>query len=163
MLVHAIGILNSLPFILEPGEMVQTLSLGAGNTGRPYDLETDRRVAEFKFTSWRGGPEPIRQNQLFKDLFYLVTRPTPKRRFMYVVGKARPMHFLEHGRALRSVLSKDVATAERFRAIYGDQFKTVREYFATVRHLVEIVDLAEVVPGLGAAALETPEEPIADL
>lgn len=163
VLVHAIGILNSLPHILEPGEVVESLSLGAGNTGRPYDLETDRRVAEFKFTAWRGGSETIRQNQLFKDFFYLVTRPTPKRRYLYVVGKARPMHFLEHGRALTSVLSKDSATAERFWAIYGAQFKTVREYFATVRHLVEIVDLAGLVPGLGPEALEPPDEPVADL
>jgi hypothetical protein len=163
VLVHAIGILNSLPFILERDEVIETLSLGAGNTGRPYDLETDRRVAEFKFAAWRGGPEPIRQNQLFKDLFYLVTRPTPKRRYMYVVGKARQLHFFEHGRSLASVLSKDVTTAERFGEIYGDQFKTVREYFTTVRHLVEIVDLAELVPGLGPDALETREEPDADL
>lgn len=39
VLVHAIGILNALPRILEPGEIVESLSLGAGNTGRPYDLE----------------------------------------------------------------------------------------------------------------------------
>jgi hypothetical protein len=154
VVVHAMGILNALPYILEPGEVVQSLSLGAGNTGRPYDLETDLRVAEFKFTAWRGGPESIRQNQLFKDLFYLVSRPTAKRRYMYVVGQARPMHFLEHGRALTSVLSKDAATAARFRAMYGDRFQTVREYFATVRHLVEIVDLADIVPGLGPDALE---------
>ena len=154
VVVHAIGILNALPYILDPGEVVQSLSLGAGNTGRSYDLETDLRVAEFKFTGWRGGPESIRQNQLFKDLFYLVSRPTAKRRCLYVVGKVRPMHFLEHGRALTSVMSKDAATAERFRAIYGDQLRTVREYFATVRDLVEIVDLADVVPGLGPDALE---------
>lgn len=163
VVVHAIGILNALPYILDPGEIVQSLSLGAGNTGRPFDLETDRRVAEFKFTAWRGGPESIRQNQLFKDLFYLVSRPTAKRRYLYVVGKARPMHFFEHGRALTSVLSKDAATAERFRAIYGDRFQTVREYFATVRDQVEIVDLAGVVPGLNAGAVETLEEPVTDL
>ena len=154
VLVHAIGILNSLPYILEPGERVESLSLGAGNTGRPYDLETDKRVAEFKFTAWRGGPESIRQNQLFKDFFYLVSRPTAKRRYLYVVGKERPMHFFEHGRALTSVLSKDAATEARFRETYGNQFRTVREYFATVRDQVEIVDLADLVPGLGADALE---------
>jgi hypothetical protein len=163
VLVHAIGILNALPLILEPSERVESLSLGAGNTGRPYDLETDKRVAEFKFTAWRGGPEAIRQNQLFKDLFYLVSRPTTKRRYLYVVGKTKPMHFLEHGRALSSVLSKDAATETRFRKLYGDRFRTVREYYATVRHLVEIVDLADLVPGLGPDALETPEHPGSDL
>lgn len=163
VLVHAIGILNALPYILEPGERVESLSLGAGNTGRPYDLETDQRVAEFKFIAWRGGPESIRQNQLFKDLFYLVSRPTTKRRYLYVVGKARPMHFFEHSRALTSVLSKDAATETRFRQMYGEQFRTVREYYTTVRHLVEIVDLADLVPGLGTEALEPPGDPDTDL
>lgn len=163
LIKRVIGILNALPYILEPGERVESLSLGAGNTGRPYDLETDKRVAEFKFTAWRGGPESIRQNQLFKDLFYLVSKPTTKRRYLYVVGKAMPMHFFEHGRALNSVLSKDAATEARFRAMYGDQFRTVREYYTTVRDLVEIVDLADVVPGLGADALEAPSDADPDL
>lgn len=153
VLVHAIGILNALPYILEPGEVVQSLSLGAGNTGRAHDLETDRRVAEFKFIEWRGGPESIRQNSLFKDLFYLASNTTSKRRVLYVVGAARPLHFLEHGRALTSVLSKDAATALRFREMHGDRFRTVREYYATVRDLVEIADLAGLVPGLSADVL----------
>jgi hypothetical protein len=153
VLVHAIGILNALPYILEPGEVVQSVSLGAGNTGRAHDLETDRRVAEFKFIEWRGGPESIRQNSLFKDLFYLASDPTNKRRVLYVVGKAWPLHFLEHGRALTSVLSKDASTALRFRELHGDRFRTVREYYATVRDLVEIVDLTGVVPGLSADTL----------
>jgi hypothetical protein len=60
------------------------------------------------------------------------------------------MRFLENRRALSSVLSKDAATAARFQEIYGDRFQTVREYYATVRDLVEIVDLAGLVPGLTA-------------
>jgi hypothetical protein len=43
-------------------------------TGRSFDLETSDRVAvaEFKFIRWQGGPESIRQNQLFK--LYLLAR-----------------------------------------------------------------------------------------
>lgn len=76
VLIHAVGILTSLPEILEPGETISYLSLGAGNTGRPFDLETDRRVAEFKFINWRGGAEAIRQNSLFKDLYLLQVADT---------------------------------------------------------------------------------------
>ena len=47
VVIHALGILISLPYLLEDDEEIQSLSLGAGNTGRRYDLETDRRVAEF--------------------------------------------------------------------------------------------------------------------
>ncbi|MEJ0049231.1 MAG: hypothetical protein WDN04_26305 [Rhodospirillales bacterium] len=68
--IHALGILLCLPHVLEDGERVEYLSLGAGNTGRPFDLETDRRVAEFKFINWRGGPESIRQNSVLQRLLH---------------------------------------------------------------------------------------------
>lgn len=63
--VHSVGILVSIPLILEPQETIEYLSLAAGNTGRPFDLETDHRIAEFKFIDWKGGPESIRQNSRF--------------------------------------------------------------------------------------------------
>jgi hypothetical protein len=47
-IVRAVRILVALPKILEPGELVQSLSLGAGNTGRAHDLETDWRINEFR-------------------------------------------------------------------------------------------------------------------
>jgi hypothetical protein len=64
VVVHAVGILTALRYILEPDEVIRSLSLGAGNTGRSHDLETDRQIAEFKFIDWQGGPsansmEPI--------------------------------------------------------------------------------------------------------
>src|SRR5687767_13918117 len=37
VVIHALGILACLPRILEPGEKVQYVSLGAGNTGRAFD------------------------------------------------------------------------------------------------------------------------------
>lgn len=75
-----------LPHILEPGELVEYASLGAGNTGRQFDLETNFCVAEFKFINWRGGPESIRQNSIFKDYFLLAEAPTPKRKYLYLLG-----------------------------------------------------------------------------
>src|SRR5713226_4418403 len=39
VLIHAVGILLTLPHILEAGETVLSSSLGAGTGGRPYDLE----------------------------------------------------------------------------------------------------------------------------
>ena len=53
VIIHAVGILTALPEILEENERVEYLSLGAGNTGRQFDLETDRRIAEFKFINWK--------------------------------------------------------------------------------------------------------------
>lgn len=146
VIVHALGILTALPYILEPGEVIESMSLGAGNTGRDHDLVTDRQIAEFKFIEWRGGPESIRQNGLFIDLFNLASAATPKRKVMYVVGKAIPMRFLRNNRALTSILSKDSGAAARFRALHGDRFRTIGEYFATIGSAIDIVDLGDIVP-----------------
>lgn len=51
-IIHAIGILLSLPHILEDGEVVEGLSLAAGNTGKQFDLETNRRVKANCFSSY---------------------------------------------------------------------------------------------------------------
>jgi hypothetical protein len=148
VIVHAVGILASLPYVLAPGERIESLSLGAGNTGRLHDLKTDQQIAEFKFIEWRGGSESIRQNNVFIDLFNLAQADTNKRRVLYVVGKDKPLRFLQNRRALSSVLSRNGAAAARFRAAHGDRFLTVRDYYDAMSDRVEIVDLAELVPAL---------------
>lgn len=142
VVIHALGILLCLPHILEPDERVEYVSLGAGNTGRAFDLETDRRVAEFKFTNWRGGPESIRQNQLFKDFYLMSENPTPKRKFLYVLGTEHPLKFFNGGRALKSVLSKDERVRNLFSTQFGESLKTVREFYQSRKTLVEIVDVS---------------------
>jgi hypothetical protein len=146
VLIHAIGILVSLPYLLEEDEVVESLSLGAGNTGRAHDLETTRQIAEFKFIEWKGGAESIRQNGLFVDLFNLASANTSKRRVMYVIGREHPERFLRNRRAIESVLSKNKSVATRFAALHGDTYRTVDQYYATISHTVELVDLKEVVP-----------------
>lgn len=150
VVIHVVGILIALPHILADGERIESLSLGAGNTGRDHDLETDRQIAEFKFIAWRGGAEAIRQNGLFIDIFNLVSAPGNKRRVMYVVDKEHPMRFLGNRRSVSSVLSKSRAVEERFRREHGTRYSTVREYWTAVMHQVEIVDLRNVVPAFHA-------------
>lgn len=60
VVIHALGILLCLPHILRPGEVIDYVSLGAGNTGRAFDLETNHRIAEFKFIRWQVWQESIR-------------------------------------------------------------------------------------------------------
>jgi hypothetical protein len=45
-------------------------------------------------------------------------------------------------------MSRDAGLAARFQAVHGERFRTVGEYYETVRDRVGIVDLAEIVPGL---------------
>jgi hypothetical protein len=139
--VHALGILVLLPHLLDDGKVIERLSLGAGNTVRSHDLETDRRVAEFKFITWRGGAEAIRQSSLFVDLFNLASRDTAKRRDLYVLGRREPLRFLNGNRAIRSVLSKHASVLARFDQRHAaDGFVTVGQYWATVRDRVDLID-----------------------
>jgi hypothetical protein len=151
VLIHSIGILLSLPEILEQGEVVEYLSLGAGNTGRPFDLETNHRVAEFKFINWQGGSESIRQNSLFKDFYLLAEYETPKRKYLYVLGKKHPMKFLNGGRSLESVMSRNNKLWLEFQTKYASRFKKVSEYFEYRKSVVQLVDIAEIVPQFGNA------------
>jgi hypothetical protein len=118
------------------------VSLGAGNTGRQFDLETNLRVAEFKFISWRGGPESIRQNGLFKDFFMLAESDVDKRKYLYVLGTAHPLKFFNGGRALSSVLSRGDKTKKLFEERYGTRFTVVREYYDLKREAVIVEDVS---------------------
>ncbi|MFF2516540.1 hypothetical protein [Streptomyces sp. NPDC058086] len=95
-LIHAAGIVLALPHLLEDGEEIAVRpSLAAGNDPhRPFDLETDRRVAEFKLARWRGA-DAMRKRQTFKDLVMLAADRTGRRAELFVVGP-------EPGRFMRS-------------------------------------------------------------
>ena len=142
VIIHAAGIVCSLPALLLPGETVQSVSLGAGNTGRKFDLETTHRVAEYKFIDWRGGPESIRQNGLFKDFFELAEHETHKTKHLYVVGTREPLKFLGGRRALTSVLSRNPEVLRRIGSKYGSSMKVVRDYYELKKHSVEIADIS---------------------
>lgn len=145
--IHALGIALCLPHLLDPDEKVIGLSLGAGNTGQLWDLETDGRIAEFKFISWRGGPEAIRQNSLFKDFFYLAEYDTEKSKHLYVLGTEHPLKFLRGRRAFSSILTKNAKLERDFKARYPD-LRVVREYYEPRKELVSIEDVAPYLDGL---------------
>lgn len=142
VIIHAAGIVCSLPALLLPGETVESVSLGAGNTGRKFDLETSHRVAEYKFIDWQGGSESVRQNGLFKDFFELAEHETDKKRYLYVVGTQLPLKFLNSRQALKSVLSRYPAILQRIQAKYGPTVTVVRDYYELKKNLVEIADVS---------------------
>ena len=146
VVIHAVGILLSLPFVLDAGEVVSFVSLGAGNTGKAFDLETDKRVAEFKFINWQGGAEAIRQNQLFKDFFYLAEYEGDKRRCLYVLDTQSPLKFLGGRRALSSVLSRNRTLRDDFYAKYGEKYSVVCDYYRDRQSRVELISLVNLVP-----------------
>jgi hypothetical protein len=144
--IHALGIILCLPHILEPGEVVESVSLGADNTGRHFDPEMNYRVAEFKFIRWRGGAELIRQNGIFKDYLLLADYETSKRKYLYLLGLEHALKFFRGGRAISIILSRD------------NRLRTVREYFAVHGGDVMIED---VCPWLSELS-DLISEPISD-
>lgn len=97
------------------------------------------------FIAWKGGPEAIRQNTLFVDLYYLAEFGTDKRRQLYVTEIDRPLRFL---RGRRRVLTNHGTIADQFNVWYGDRCHVVQEYWPDVQNRVESVDVSRVVPAL---------------
>jgi hypothetical protein len=141
VLIHAVGILLIVPHVLKPNERITSLSLGAGNSGRDFDLETSHRIAEFKFSEWQGGADTIRENQLFKDFFQLAEYDTRKRKYLYVLSHTHAIRFLNGGRALDTVFRRNAPVGRRFQALYGDKFSVVRDYYLYRRNSVRIEDV----------------------
>jgi hypothetical protein len=157
VVIHALGILLCLPKILSPNEVIDYVSLGAGNTGRAFDLETNQRIAEFKFIRWQGGPESIRQNSLFKDFYQMAEHETPKEKYLYVLGTEHGEKFFNGGRALSSVLKGNVTLRNKFHEKFGDEYSTVRDYYLPRKGSVVIQDVSPFVPELVAVAVEAAE------
>lgn len=155
--IHALGILLCLPHLLEPGERVEYVSLGAGNTGRAFDLETNLRVAEFKFIHWRGGAESIRQNSVFKDYLQLALDSTTKRKYLYLLGTDHALKFLRGGRALASVLSRNNKLQRTFSSRYGDAYRTVGDYYTGHADAVCIQDVSQWLSELAGALIAEPD------
>ena len=148
-LIHATAITLLLPKLLEPGEVVKGRpSLAAGNDpSRPYDLETDRRVAEFKLAQWAGA-DAMRKRGAFKDLVYLAADVSGRRAQLFLVGQA-PIKFLRTCRSAASWgLDRSTSGRALFEERFGDLEMTIRDFTAGPGSHVELVDIAPLLPAL---------------
>ncbi|MDQ0834305.1 hypothetical protein QF032_006149 [Streptomyces achromogenes] len=153
-LIHAAGIVLALPHLLEDGEEIAVRpSLAAGNDPhRPFDLETDRRVAEFKLARWRGA-DATRKRQTFKDLVTLAADRPGRRAELFVVGP-EPGHFLRTSRATAAWALDRTRHARRvFEESFGSLDVSVARFTAHHAGHVRVTDLCDVLPPTVAAAL----------
>ncbi|UOY01648.1 hypothetical protein [Blastococcus sp. PRF04-17] len=151
-LIHACAITLVLPRILEPGEkIVRRPSLGAGNDpSRKYDLETDRRVAEFKVAQWTGA-DAMRKRTLFQDLVHLAAADTDRRAELYAVGPA-PVRFLRTSKSTASwALDKSQPTRQLFEQRFGPLAMSIADFTTGPAAHVDILDLTELLPEVAAA------------
>ncbi len=153
-LIHAVAIMTLLPELLEDGEtLVNRLSLGVGSDpGRPFDVETNLRVAEVEFGVWTG-QDAIRKRELFRDLVRLAADPSGRRPELLVLG-AEPRRFLETSRSKASwALARSPGALRLFTERFGDVSVSVAAFTAGPGARVRVIDVAPMLPaGILAAA-----------
>ena len=116
--LHAIGVLVLLPSILETGETVEALSLGAGSSeGKRFDLETNQRIAEFTFIDWRGN-DSTRLQKIFKDFYRLAEFETAKKKELWLTDDVFVLKYLRSGSSVRTATHKHRDVWESFKQRY---------------------------------------------
>jgi hypothetical protein len=149
--IHACTIALTLPHILEPGEQISVRpSLGAGNdSSRPFDLETDRRVAEFKVSQWKG-KDTMRKRTVVSDLVHLALDTSGRLAQLYVVGPRPPAFLRSSTTTVSWALGRSSPhTRERFASTFDPEgTMTVAEFTAGPAARVELVDLGQLLADL---------------
>lgn len=151
--IHATTIALVLPHILEPGErLTNRPSLGAGNDpSRPFDVETDRRIAEFKVAQWKG-KDTMRKRGVVADLVHLALDETGRRSQLYVVGDLPAKYLRSTRQTVAWALGRSSPHARRR---FAEKFDaegnmTIAEFTAGPAAHVEVIDLSSLVPSLAA-------------
>jgi hypothetical protein len=147
-LIHASAIALALPHLLEPDEHLTRPSLAAGNDpSRPFDIESDRRVAEFKLSRWQG-KDAMRKRQVFKDLVHLASDESGRSAELYVLGE-RPIRFLRTSKSRASwALDRSPREREIFRERFGSLERRISDFTAAEGSRVTIIDLEKALPDL---------------
>ncbi|WP_217914738.1 hypothetical protein [Miltoncostaea marina] len=155
-LIHAAAIVVLLPRLLGEDEVVTNRpSLAAGNDPtRPFDLETNLRVAEFKLSQWAGA-DAMRKRQVFKDLVHLAADRSGRRPELFVVGQA-PIDFLRRSRSNAAwALDRFPATRQFFVEHFGPLEVRIADFTAGPAAHVKIMDLNASIPEIGTGTSKT--------
>jgi hypothetical protein len=153
--IHATVISLALPLILEEGEVVSNRpSLGPGNDqSRPFDLETNHRVAEFKVAVWSGG-DMMRKRGVAADLVHLALDESGRRPELWVAG-TEPLRFLQTSTStVADLLSRSSRQQRaRYEARYGTQELPLRTFVAEHATHVHLRNIADVLPAVAEALI----------
>ncbi len=155
--IHATAIALSLPELLQSSEVIARPSLGAGNDKtRPFDLETDRRVAEFKLARWTGS-DAMRKRQTFKDLVHLAAEESDRAAELYVLGE-RPIRFLQTSKSKASWgLDRSLPTQRLFEDKFGSLDMAIGDFTGGPGAHVKVIDLEQRMPQLFGPQVKSAE------
>lgn len=148
-IIHATGIIRCLHSILDEDEKVESLSLASSGG---IDLETDRRIAEFKFARWQEeGGNGMRERGVFADLVGLYVHDRiDKKKELYVMDSGSVLKFLnDSGSGWFEKLSKSTRVRAKLEKHIEEQklsgIQTVKDVYELASHHVRIIDINVVI------------------
>ncbi len=146
--IHATAIALSLTHLLELGETLARPSLAAGNTpDRLFDVETNLRVAEFKFARW-DGHDGGRQKTTVKDLARLAADKSGRHAELYVLGD-RPITWLKQTTSsVRARLKGYPAELAAFESAFNDPDIPISAFVAGAAAHVSLINIEQRLPRL---------------
>lgn len=153
-LIHATGISLMLPVLLESGErLTNRPSLAAGNDpSRPFDVETDQRIMEFKFGVWQPGSNAARKRGVFHDLLHLAADLSGRRPELYVVGPQAAKFLLSTTSKVSWALNRQAEKSQQlFERRFGSVDVPIPEFTRGPAAHVKIFDLEQMLPALRVA------------
>ena len=141
--VHGLGILLVLPYILIKDEVIKGLSLGAGSYNSSHDLETNIRIAEFKFFNWRDdNPNSARKKSLFADFFNLTRVEDSREKELYVLDSdAIKCWFETSASKIKNLLNRNSRLREEFKKLHGNLDIEAKDFYSDWKDKVFIRDL----------------------
>lgn len=146
-LIHAATILQLLPVLLGDDEtLVSRPSLAAGgDPRRPFDVETNLRVASFRLATWTGH-DTTRKRELVKDFVHLAADASGRRPELLVVGP-EPARFLQTSRSkVAWALERSPGTLRLFTERFGDVSASLASFAAGAGARVQIIDVVPLLP-----------------
>ncbi len=152
-LIHGAAMTMALPHILEPNEVVAHPPWLAANADpvHTFDLETNRRVADFKLAVWTG-KDATRKRALFQGLVHLAALPADQRPELYVAGAA-PLDFLRGSgsNAAWALNRGPESTKSLYLVRFQDLGMSIRDFTAGPAAHVRLIDLGDVLPPMQTA------------
>lgn len=149
-IVHAAGIMLALKSWLKKNEKIEYLSLGAANHKNRFDLETDLRIAEFKFGTWNDSSANGSRRRGYMGNYVSLLTSTDKRKKYFVVEDLIGFKkFITKDSEWENVLSRNKTGYEKLSNFLNsnkqNHLKTVGEIFKKFEWKVQIISFDEIV------------------
>lgn len=149
-IVHASGIMRAKEVWLHEDEKVQYLSLGSGNHKERFDMETNLRIAEFKFGKWNeNSANGIRRRGYFSNYINLLTADDHRTKYFVVEDKNSFVKFMNGKAAWRNVLSKNPSGFKKLENFMIENKKedlvSVGEIYKEFEEQVTIIEYNQII------------------